>query len=159
MAPGLNRKPMFHACRFSTAVFWCAEVNKRASRDKEKRRAYNRQMSSRIYVDACGHKANERPIRFWFDPAIAENEVTGVYDIDEIEDRWYDPNAEDFKARTPEGKRFIQVQRTRGLLVTPKWIRRSEVVSQTRHRDHYRRCFGDLRSEYEDRRLRALPWG
>jgi len=31
----------------------------------------------------------------------------GVHDIDAVEDRWYDPNAEYFKVRTVEGKRYI----------------------------------------------------
>ena len=65
-------------------------------------------MSLRIYVDAySGYKANERPIRFWLDPAIRENELTGLYEIEAVEDRWYDPNAEYFKVRTTEGKRYI----------------------------------------------------
>ena len=34
---------------------------------------------------------------FSMDIAIGENGVTGVYDIETVEDRWYDPNAEYFK--------------------------------------------------------------
>ena len=34
-------------------------------------------------------------------------ESRNVHDIDAVEDRWYDPNAEYFKVRTPEGKRYI----------------------------------------------------
>ncbi len=36
-----------------------------------------------------------------------EDGVTGVYDIEAVEDRWYGPNAEYFKVRTTEGKRYI----------------------------------------------------
>jgi hypothetical protein len=41
------------------------------------------------------------------DLATGTNGVTGVYDIEAIEDRWYDLNAEYFKVRTTEGKRYI----------------------------------------------------
>jgi hypothetical protein len=59
-----------------------------------------------IHVDAySGYKANERPLRFWLDAAIRENEMNGVYEIETVEDRWYDPNAKYFKVRTTEGKR------------------------------------------------------
>ena len=69
---------------------------------------YNFRMSLPIYVDAySGYRANERPLSFSLDVAIGENGVTVVYDIDAIEDRWYDPNAEYFKVRTVEGKRYI----------------------------------------------------
>ena len=65
-------------------------------------------MSLRIYVEAYpGYKANERPLSFSVDIATGKNGVTGVYDIDAVEDRWYDPNAECFKVRTVEGKRYI----------------------------------------------------
>ena len=56
---------------------------------------YNFNMSLLIHVDAySGFKANQRPLRFWLDAAIRENELTGVYGIETVEDRWYDPNAE-----------------------------------------------------------------
>jgi hypothetical protein len=65
-------------------------------------------MSLRIYVDAySGYKANERPIRFWLDTTIVENELTGVYEIEAVEYRWYEPNAEYFRIRTTDGKRYI----------------------------------------------------
>ena len=53
-----------------------------------------------IHVDAySGYKANERPLRFWLD--------ADMYEIDTIEDRWHDPNAEYFKVRTVDGKLFL----------------------------------------------------
>jgi len=65
-------------------------------------------MSLRIYVDAySGYRANKRPMSFSVDLATGENVVTGVYDIEAVEDRWYDANAEYFKVRTTEGKRYI----------------------------------------------------
>jgi hypothetical protein len=30
-----------------------------------------------------------------------------VFEIEDVEDRWYDPNAEYFKVRTVDGKRFL----------------------------------------------------
>ncbi len=51
--------------------------------------------------------ANERPLSFSLDIAIGENGgVTNVDGIDTLES-WYDPNAEYFRVRTPEGKRYI----------------------------------------------------
>src|SRR6476469_8576583 len=65
-------------------------------------------MSLQIYVDAySGYKAHERPIRFWLDASIDETELKGVYEIEAVEDRWYEPNAEYFRVRTTEGKRYI----------------------------------------------------
>ncbi|HET9218236.1 MAG TPA: hypothetical protein VFR18_14725 [Terriglobia bacterium] len=66
-------------------------------------------MSLAIYVEAySGHRANERPLRFSVDPMIEEHGgVSGVFDIEAIEDRWYDPHAEYFKVRTTDGKRYI----------------------------------------------------
>jgi hypothetical protein len=65
-------------------------------------------MSLPIHVVAySGYKANERPLRFWLDAQIDGTELTGVYEIEAVEDRWYDPNAEYFKVRTTEGKRYI----------------------------------------------------
>ena len=60
-------------------------------------------MSLPIHVEAySGYRANERPLSFSLDIAIGENGVTGVHHIDAVEDRWYDPNAEYFRVRTPE---------------------------------------------------------
>jgi hypothetical protein len=57
-------------------------------------------MSLRIYVDAyAGYRANERPRQFCLDE--------DVFKIEEVEDRWYDPNAEYFKVRTVDGKRYL----------------------------------------------------
>jgi hypothetical protein len=53
-------------------------------------------MSLPIYVDAySGYRANDRPRQFCLD----EN----VFEIAEVEDRWYDPNGEYFKVRTVDG--------------------------------------------------------
>ena len=50
-------------------------------------------MSLRIHVDAySGYKANEGPLSFYLDEE--------AYDIDSIEDRWHDSDAEYFKVRT-----------------------------------------------------------
>jgi len=57
-------------------------------------------MSLRIYVEAySGYKANESPLRFELDDT--------VYQIIAVEDRWQDPNAEYFKVRTVDGKRYL----------------------------------------------------
>jgi hypothetical protein len=57
-------------------------------------------MSLRIYVDAySGYRANERPRQFCLDD--------DVFEIAEVEDRWYDPSAEYFKVRTTDGKRYL----------------------------------------------------
>ena len=54
-------------------------------------------MSLPIHVDAySGYKANERPIRFHLDK--------GLYEIEAVENRWHDSDAEYFKVRTTEGK-------------------------------------------------------
>jgi hypothetical protein len=59
-------------------------------------------------VDAyAGYRANERPEAFWLDARMEETELKGVYEIEAVEDRWYDPNAEYFKVRTVDGKRYI----------------------------------------------------
>jgi hypothetical protein len=52
-----------------------------------------------------GYKANDRPQRFWLDERI--DDLTGINEIEAVEDRWHDPNAEYFKVRTHEGKRYI----------------------------------------------------
>src|SRR5215472_16051867 len=57
-------------------------------------------MSVPVYVEAhSGYKCNERPVRFHLDEE--------VYEIAAIEDRWQDPNAEYFKVRTVDGKRYL----------------------------------------------------
>jgi hypothetical protein len=57
-------------------------------------------MSLPIHVAAySGYKANERPSEF----ALDED----TYEIAEVEDRWYEPEAMYFKVRTTEGKRYI----------------------------------------------------
>ena len=65
-------------------------------------------MSVPIHVEAySGYKANERPLSVSLNPTIREDGVEDVHDIDAVEDRWYDPNAEYFRVRTPGGKRYI----------------------------------------------------
>src|SRR5262249_4839767 len=57
-------------------------------------------MSLPIYVDAySGYKANERPRDFTVDEDL--------YEIAEVEDRWYEPEAMYFRVRTTQGKRYI----------------------------------------------------
>jgi len=68
-------------------------------------------MSLPIHVDAySGYKANERPIRFWLDATLHENELTGVYEIEAVEDRWYDPNNENTFAGWADSCFFDLVQ-------------------------------------------------
>ena len=65
-------------------------------------------MPLRIFVDAySGYKANERPRRFWLDARLDEADLKGVYEIAEVEDRWYEPEAVYFRVRTTEGERYI----------------------------------------------------
>lgn len=57
-------------------------------------------MSLPIHVTAySGYKANERPRDFTVDEDL--------YEIVDVEDRWYEPDAMYFRVRTTEGKRFI----------------------------------------------------
>jgi hypothetical protein len=57
-------------------------------------------MSLPIHVHAySGFKANERPLEFLLDGEY--------YEIAEVEDRWYEPEAMYFKVRTTEGKRYL----------------------------------------------------
>ena len=57
-------------------------------------------MSLPIHVTAySGYKANERPRDF--------NVDEDLYEIAEVEDRWYEPDAMYFRVRTTEVKRFI----------------------------------------------------
>src|SRR4030095_3288427 len=66
-------------------------------------------MSLPIHVEAySGYKANERPLSFSLDIAIGENGgITNVHDIEAVEERWYDANAEYFRVRTTDGKRYV----------------------------------------------------
>ena len=53
-----------------------------------------------IYVDAySGYRANERPRQFRVDE--------DVFQIEEVEDRWYDPQAEYFRIRTLERNKYL----------------------------------------------------
>jgi hypothetical protein len=57
-------------------------------------------MSLPIHVTAySGYKANERPRDFTVDEDL--------YEIAEVEDRWYEPEAMYFRVRTAEGRRYI----------------------------------------------------
>ena len=57
-------------------------------------------MSLPIHVDAySGYRANERPMQFQVDEEL--------FEINEVEDRWYDPSAEYFKFLTTDGKRYV----------------------------------------------------
>jgi len=57
-------------------------------------------MSLRIYVDAySGYRANERPRQFCLDD--------DVFEIAEVQDRWYEPNPEYFKVSTIDGKLYL----------------------------------------------------
>ena len=57
-------------------------------------------MSLPIHVTAySGYKANERPRDFTVDEDF--------YEIADVEDRWYEPDAMYFKVRTTEGKQYI----------------------------------------------------
>lgn len=57
-------------------------------------------MSLPIHVDAySGYRANERPRQFVLDDA--------AYEIEAVEDRWYEPAAEYFRVRTTDGKRYL----------------------------------------------------
>jgi hypothetical protein len=57
-------------------------------------------MSFPIHVTAySGYQANERPRDFTVDE--------GLFEVAEVEDRWYEPDAMYFRVRTTEGKRYI----------------------------------------------------
>jgi len=57
-------------------------------------------MSLPIHVNAySGYKANERPHEFVLDD--------DYYEIVEVEDRWYEPEAMYFRVRTTQDKRYI----------------------------------------------------
>ena len=64
-------------------------------------------MTLPIHVDAySGYKANERPLRFWLNAYLDGDKLTGIFEIEAVEDRWYEPNAEYFRVLTKEGKRY-----------------------------------------------------
>jgi hypothetical protein len=64
-------------------------------------------MSVAIHVDAySGYKANERPLRFWLD-AAEPNQPAGIHEIEEVESRWYEPDAQYFRVRTTDQKRYL----------------------------------------------------
>ena len=46
-----------------------------------------------------GYKADERPVRFYLDDH--------AYEVREIEDRWYDPNATYFRVKADDGNLYI----------------------------------------------------
>jgi len=46
-----------------------------------------------------GYRPNERPLHVCLDEDLI--------DIAKVEDRWYDPDAEYFRVRSTEGKRYI----------------------------------------------------
>ena len=57
-------------------------------------------MSLPIHVTSySGYKANERPCDFTVDEDL--------YEIADVEDRWYEPDAMYFRVRTTEGRRYI----------------------------------------------------
>src|SRR5688572_20607274 len=57
-------------------------------------------MSLEIYVDAhSGYRANEQPRQFQLDEDL--------FEIEAVEDRWYDLHAEYFKVRTVDGRCFL----------------------------------------------------
>jgi len=61
---------------------------------------YTPRMSLPIHVTSySGYKANEPPSQF----TVNED----LYEITEIEDRWYEPEATYFRVRTTEGRRYI----------------------------------------------------
>jgi hypothetical protein len=47
----------------------------------------------------CGYREIERPIHFYVD----EDMIT----IEEVEDRWFDPDAEYFRVGSVQGKRYL----------------------------------------------------
>ena len=50
-----------------------------------------------------GHKADERPVRFWLDDTL--------YRVEEVLDRWYGPEDAFFKVRAHDGNLYILQQR------------------------------------------------
>ena len=92
-------------------------------------------MSLPIHVEAySGYKSNERPRSFSLNPTIGENGVEDVHDIDAVEDRWYDPNAEYFIVRTSEGKRYIlRCDRETGQWTIQSGFDGADLLARPRH--------------------------
>lgn len=53
-----------------------------------------------------GHKADERPVRFWLDERL--------YQVEEVVDRWYAPEDAFFKVRASDGNLYILRQKRSG---------------------------------------------
>jgi len=47
----------------------------------------------------AGYRADERPLRF----TLSGN----VYDVEDVEDRWYSPGASFFRVRAGDGNRYV----------------------------------------------------
>ena len=47
----------------------------------------------------AGHKADERPVRFWLDDK--------QYHVEAVLDRWYDPDRISFEVRADDGNFYI----------------------------------------------------
>ena len=84
-------------------------------------------MSLSIQVDAySGYKANERPLRFTLDDDTCE--------IAEVEDNWYEPDAEYFRVQTTDGKRCIlRYDPERGEWTLQSGIDAAQLLSQPGH--------------------------
>jgi uncharacterized protein (UPF0128 family) len=52
----------------------------------------------------AGHKADERPVRFWLDGK--------QYHVEAVLDQWYDPDRIFFKIRDDDGNLYILRQQT-----------------------------------------------
>jgi hypothetical protein len=50
-----------------------------------------------------GHKADERPVRFWLHERL--------YQVEEVVDRWYGPEDAFFKVRADDGNLYILRQK------------------------------------------------
>ncbi len=65
-------------------------------------------MSLSIHVDVqSAQSEGDRPVRFWLDVILDESTLSGIYEIETVEDHWYERNAEYFKVLTDVGKRYI----------------------------------------------------
>jgi hypothetical protein len=85
-------------------------------------------MSLPIHVDAySGYKANERPQAFWLDVQI--DNFTGIYEIEVVEDRWYDPTVEYFKVRTERANATSCVTTSDGSVDLTEWLRWSRTLA------------------------------
>lgn len=65
-----------------------------------------------------GHKADERPVRFWLDERL--------YQVEEVVDRWYGPEDAFFKVRADDGNLYILRQERS----TPEEVWRLEAFRQ-----------------------------